>query len=120
MCAAARKDVVHLGRPQAIRSVWRERARIEAARRRGINAKQKQERENIKAGGKGSGVWSEKELQGIRKNGRFPPDTVWHHDPTVANRPDLAADPRFVHPLRGGRKGHLRDGHQGNYQNPRK
>jgi hypothetical protein len=96
-----------------------ERKAIEAARTRGVRAKRKEELENIRGGGKGSGVWTEKELEGIRQNSEFPDDARWHHDPTVANRPDLAADPRVVHPLRGGNKGHLRDGHQGNYQNPR-
>ena len=97
-----------------------ERREIDAARVRGRNAKIAEERADIKAGGKGSGVWTQEELQGIRQTGKFPDDVRWHHDPTVANRPDLAGDPRSVHPLRGGNKGHLWKGHQGNYQNPRK
>ena len=97
-----------------------ERRKIEAARRRGVNRKKAQELKDIKAGGKGSGVWTEKELEDIRRTEKFPIDARWHHDPTVANRPDLAADPRSVHPLRGGNKGHLHDGHGGNYQDPRK
>jgi hypothetical protein len=96
-----------------------ERAKIEAARRRGINAKKGQELADIQAGGKGSGAWSEKELEGIRKSGRFPIDARWHHDPTVANRPDLAADPRYVKPVRGGTKGHF-DAHGRDWRNPRK
>lgn len=67
----------------------------------------------------GSGLWSDKELEEIRLSGRFPLDTQWHHDPTVANRPDLAADPRVVHVLRGGIAGHLRDGHNMNWRNPK-
>jgi hypothetical protein len=96
-----------------------ERAAIEAARERGINAKQAEELKDIRAGGKGSGIWSEEELAGIRRTGKFPEDAVWHHDPTVANRPDLAADPRVVHPMRGGSKAHLRYGHDMNWRNPR-
>jgi hypothetical protein len=96
-----------------------ERAEIDAARSRGIRAKQAEELGHIRAGGKGSGVWSEKELQRIRQTGKFPDDVEWHHDPTVANRPDLASDPKVVTPLRGGRAGHLRDGHDGNWRNPR-
>jgi len=96
-----------------------ERARIEAARQRGIRAKKAEELENIRAGGRGSGVWTETELEVIRRTGEFPPDAQWHHNPTVANCPDRAADPRAVHPVRGGRKGHLRDGHKGNWRNPR-
>ncbi|MBM4328493.1 MAG: hypothetical protein FJ118_15180 [Deltaproteobacteria bacterium] len=96
-----------------------ERARIDAARERGVKAKKAEELADIQAGGKGSGVWSEKELEGIRRSGKFPDDVEWHHDPTVANRPDRAADPRVVSPVRGGRKGHLRDGHKGNWRNPK-
>lgn len=96
-----------------------ERNAIEAAREQGIRLKKAQELKDIKAGGKGSGVWKDEELAGIRNTGKWPDDAVWHHDPTVANRPDLAADPRSVHLMRGGKKAHLRDGHQGNYQNPR-
>jgi hypothetical protein len=96
-----------------------ERAKIEAARRRGRDARKKEELENIRAGGKGSGVWSDRELKSIRQTGRFPPDTVWHHDPTVANRPDLAADPRAVRPVRGGRKGHF-DAHGRDWRKPYK
>ena len=95
-----------------------ERAKIEAARSRGRDAKMREERADIKAGGEGSGVWKEKELEEIKQGGKFPPDSIWHHEPSVANRPDLAADPRAVHPLRGGRKGHLEDGHGKNWQNP--
>jgi hypothetical protein len=58
---------------------------------------------------------TEAPLQGHRE---FPIDAVWHRDPTVANRPNLAADPRVVHPMRGGDEAHLRDGHGGNYQKP--
>jgi len=96
-----------------------ERAKIEAARNLGIKRKRAEELVDIKAGGEGSGVWTKKELEEIRQTSRFPLDTRWHHEPTVANRPDLAADPRAVYPLRGGTKGHLRDGHEGNWQNPR-
>ena len=84
------------------------------------NAKKAEELADVRAGGKGSGVWSDEELEDIRKTGKFPIDTRWHHDPTVANRPDLAADPKVVHPLRGGTKGHLWDGHGGNFQDPKK
>ena len=84
-----------------------ERAQIEAARRQGIRAKQQSELANIKAGGKGSGVWTDKELARIRKTGTFPKDARWHHDPPVALRPDLAADPAVVRPVRGGHAGHL-------------
>jgi hypothetical protein len=97
-----------------------ERKEIEAARTRGINAKKAEELKDIQEGGKGSGVWSKEELAEIRRTGEFPPDAQWHHNPTVANRPDLAADPRSVRPLRGGTKGHLLDGHDGNWQNPKK
>jgi hypothetical protein len=95
-----------------------ERAKIEADRVRGVRAKQAEELKDVRGGGKGSGVWSEEELAAMRRDGEFPIDAVWHHDPTVANRPDLAADPRVVHPMRGGSKTHLRDGHGGNYQKP--
>jgi hypothetical protein len=95
-----------------------ERAKIEADRQRGARLKRAEERGDIKHGGEGSGVWKKKELEEIRETGKFPPDTIWHHEPSVANRPDLAADPRAVHPLRGGTKGHLRDGHRNNWQNP--
>jgi hypothetical protein len=94
--------------------------KIKAARDKGVRLKQAQELKDIRSGGKGSGVWSEEELEAIRRTGNFPIDAEWHHDPTVANRPDLAADPRVVHPLRGGKKGHLRDGHNRNWQNPKK
>lgn len=86
-----------------------ERAKIEAARNRGSKAKKREERENIKAGGRGSGVWTDEELEDIRRGGDFPDDVRWHHDPTVANRPDLADDPRAVRPVRGGTQGHLRE-----------
>jgi len=94
-----------------------ERAKIEAARNRGIRAKRREELADIRAGGKGSGVWTEKELERIRELGEFPSDVRWHHDPAVANRPDLAHDPRHVYPVRGGTKGHLWDGHHGNWRN---
>ena len=97
-----------------------ERRQIDAARKRGRDAKIAEELADIRAGGKGSGVWTKEELAEISRTGDFPVDTEWHHDPTVANRPDLAADPRVVHPLRGGRKGHLRDGHNMNWRNPLK
>jgi hypothetical protein len=118
---AARRMIVPKGRPPARLPPkgTPERAKIEADRQRGSRAKQREERENIRAGDKGSAVWSEKELEEIRQTGKFPRDTRWHHDPTVANRPDLAADPKVVHPLRGGDKAHL-DAHGGNYQDPRK
>ena len=93
-----------------------ERAAIENARNQGIRAKKAEELANIKAGGTGSGVWTEKELKDIRRTGEFPDDVRWHHDPTVANRPDLAADPRVVRPIRGGTPGHL-DAHGGNWRN---
>jgi len=96
-----------------------ERSQIEAARNQGIKAKQAEELANIRAGGKGSGVWTQKELEGIRQNGKFPDDAQWHHDPTVANRPDLAADPRVVRPVRGGRNRHLHEGHKENWRNPK-
>jgi len=92
-----------------------ERAAIEAARRRGIRAARAQELSNIRAGGKGSGVWTEAELRQIRQTGRFPADVRWHHEPTVANRPDLAADPNVVRPVRGGVPGHL-DAHGGDFR----
>jgi hypothetical protein len=84
-----------------------ERAAIESARRTGIRRKQALELENIRGGGKGSGVWTEKELARIRKTGKFPKDARWHHDPPVALRPDRAADPAAVRPVRGGHAGHL-------------
>ncbi len=95
-----------------------ERVKIERDRQKGIDRKKAQELADIKAGGKGSGVWTEKELKEIRQTGNFPDDVEWHHDPTVANRRDLASDPRIIRPLRGGRKGHLRDGHKGNWRKP--
>ncbi len=94
-----------------------ERDIIEAARARGIREAMSKELENIRAGGKGSGVWSNEELETIRKTGRFPIDTRWHHDPTVANRPDLAGNSAVVRPVRGGRKGHL-DEHGGDWRKP--
>ena len=94
-----------------------ERAAIEQARRQGVNAKKASELANIRAGGKGSGVWTEAELQQIRETGKFPADVRWHHDPTVANRPDLAADPSVVHPVRDGTQGHL-GAHGGDFRKP--
>jgi len=93
--------------------------KIKAARDKGVRLKQAEELGNIRDGGKGSGIWSDQELEEIRRTGNFPIDTQWHHNPTVANRPDLAADPRFVRPLRGGKKAHFRDGHNMNWQDPR-
>ena len=95
-----------------------ERAKIEAARKPGERAKMREELREIENGGEGSGVWTKKELEEIHKTKRFPQDAVWHHEPSVANRPDLADKPRAVHPIRGGEKAHLRDGHGGNYQEP--
>ncbi len=46
--------------------------RIKVARDRGVRAKKKEELNEIRSGGKGSGVWSEEELEGIRKTGKFP------------------------------------------------
>jgi len=92
-----------------------ERAVIEAARRRGIRAAKAQELANIRAGGEGSGVWTKAELRQIRQTGKFPSDVRWHHEPTVANRPDLAADPNVVRPVRGGATGHL-DAHGGDFR----
>ena len=63
-------------------------------------------------------MWTKKELKDIRRTGEFPLDTRWHHEPTVANRPDLAGNPLTVKPLRGGTKGHLKDGHGKNWQDP--
>ena len=94
-----------------------ERAAIETARRRGIRKAKEIELENILAGGKGSGVWSQVELQQIRETGNFPADVRWHHDPTVANRPDLAADPSVIRPVRGGTQGHL-EAHGGDFRKP--
>ncbi len=94
-----------------------ERAAIEAARRQGIRAARAKELEEIRAGGSGSGVWSELELTEIRKTGKFPADVRWHHDPTVANSPVLAADPSAVRPVRGGTQGHL-DAHGGDFRKP--
>jgi hypothetical protein len=95
-----------------------ERAKIEAARSRGRDTKMREELSDIENGGEGSGVWTKKELEEIRKTKEFPLDTVWHHEPSVANRPKLADNPLAVRPIRGGTKGHLRDGHGGNWQNP--
>jgi hypothetical protein len=95
-----------------------ERAKIEAARKRGERAGTREEFRDIENGGDGSGVWTKKELEEIRQNKEFPRDTVWHHEPSVANRPELADNPLAVRPTRGGRKGHLRDGHGGNWQEP--
>ena len=69
-------------------------------------------------GGEGSGVWEPHELIEIRDTGEFPKDVRWHHDPTVANRPDLAGQASSVRPVRGGIQGHL-DAHGGNWQYPR-
>jgi hypothetical protein len=96
-----------------------ERNAIEAARSKGIRLRQEQELANIRAGGNGSGVWNNEELENIRATGKFPEDAVWHHDPTVANRPDLADDPASVNIMRGGTQVHLQEGHQGNWQNPK-
>jgi hypothetical protein len=84
-----------------------ERQAIENARARGIQRKMAQELADIKAGGKGSGVWTEEELKVIRETEEFPDDARWHHDPPVALRPDLADDPNVVSPVRGGHAGHL-------------
>jgi hypothetical protein len=86
-----------------------ERAAIEQARKKGIKGAIARELTDIRAGGKGSGVWTEAELKKIRKTGKFPADVKWHHDPTVANRPDLAGDPSVVRPVRGGVQGHLEE-----------
>jgi len=94
-----------------------ERRVIETARDKGVKLKKAQEVDDIRAGGRGSGVWTESELVTIRKTGEFPKDTQWHHDPTVANRPDLAADPSVVRPVRGGIKGHL-EAHGGDFRKP--
>ncbi|MRG95098.1 hypothetical protein [Polyangium spumosum] len=94
-----------------------ERRAIETARDKGVRLKKAQELENIRAGGRGSGVWTDEELAEIRATGRFPDDVNWHHDPTVANRPDLAADPSVVRPVRGGTKGHL-EAHGGDFRKP--
>ena len=68
------------------------------------------------AGVVGSGPrQNEAELREIRSTGEFPNDVRWHHDPTVANRPDLAADPGVVRPVRGGVQGHL-DAHGGDWR----
>ena len=92
--------------------------KLKAERNKGVRAKQALELQDIRAGGRGSGVWTDEQLQNIRNTGEFPIDVRWHHNPTVANRPELAADPSVVYPVRGGNKGHL-DAHGGNYQNPR-
>ncbi len=92
-----------------------ERAAIEAARRRGIEAAKARELADIRAGGNGSGIWTQAELEEIRRTGEFPIDVRWHHDPTVANRPDLAADPNVVRPVRGGVRGHL-EAHGGDFR----
>ncbi len=96
-----------------------ERRKIEKARDDGIKAKKAQELENIRGGGEGSGAWTKEELEDIRRKGEFPDDAQWHHDPTVANRPDLAHKPESVHIIRGGREAHFEDGHGRNWQNPR-
>ncbi len=70
-----------------------------------------------RAGGAGSGVWTAEELKDIRATGRFPADAEWHHNPTLANRPDLAGDPSIVRPVRGGRRGHLKE-HGGDWRKP--
>jgi Domain of unknown function (DUF4157)/GHH signature containing HNH/Endo VII superfamily nuclease toxin len=84
-----------------------ERNAIEQARKRGIQRKQAQELADIKAGGKGSGVWTDDELATIRETEEFPADVRWHHDPPVALRPELADNPDVVRPVRGGTAGHL-------------
>jgi hypothetical protein len=94
-----------------------ERKAIESARRQGIDAAKERELSNIRAGGNGSGVWTATELEEIRKTGRFPADVRWHHNPTVANRPDLAGDPSVIQPIRGGIKGHL-EAHGGDFRKP--
>ena len=97
-----------------------ERNKIETARSAGVDARKAQELENILGGGKGSGVWTKEELEKIRRTRELPEGVVvWHHDPTVANRPDLAADPSAVRPIRGGRKEHFEQGHNRNWQEPR-
>jgi hypothetical protein len=53
-----------------------ERKAIEAARDRGIRAKRREELAEIQAGGKGSGVWTKRELEEIRRTKKFPNDTV--------------------------------------------
>jgi hypothetical protein len=94
------------------------RRKIDRDKQKGIELKQKEELADITAGGKGSGVWTEQELAAIRRDQVFPLDAQWHHNPTVANRPDLAADPKSVHVIRGGRKAHLRDGHDMDWRKP--
>lgn len=74
-----------------------------------------QELKDIKEGGEGSGVWTQEELKQIRQTKQFPKDARWHHDPSVANRPDLAGKAESVHPVRGGVKGHL-DAHGGDFR----
>ena len=93
-----------------------ERTAIEAARKAGIAAARRAELENIKAGGVGRGNYSDAELEAIRQAAEFPKDVRWHHDPTVASRPELAGDPTVVRPVRGGVKGHLAE-HGGNWRN---
>jgi hypothetical protein len=94
-----------------------ERKAIEKARKEGIKKKQDEELANIRAGGKGSGVWTDEELEQIRKTGKFPADAYWHHDPTVANQPDRAGDPSVIRPGRGGILGHLFE-HGGDWRKP--
>jgi RHS repeat-associated protein len=94
-----------------------ERKAIEAARSRGIAGARQRELSSIRTGGRGSGVWTDTELEQIRTTGKFPEDVRWHHDPTVANRPDLAGDPAVVRPVRGGEAGHL-EAHGGDYRKP--
>jgi RHS repeat-associated protein len=92
------------------------RAAIEAARQSGIRKAIARELAAIRAGGAGSGVWTEAELTQIRATGKFPSDVRWHHSPTVANRPDLAGNPNIIFPVRGGVPGHL-TAHGGNWRN---
>lgn len=92
--------------------------KIQRDRQQGIKLKKEQEMEDILAGGEGSGIWDEADLEYIRKYKEFPKGIAWHHRKTVANRPDLASDPNNVIPIRGGREEHLRDGHFGDWRKP--
>jgi hypothetical protein len=107
---SSRRRLPAIGTPQ--------RAAIEAARRQGIRKAKALELANIRAGGAGSRVWAEAELEQIRMTGRFPSDLQWHHDPTIANRPDLAGDPSVIRPVRGGTQDHL-DAHGGDFGRPK-
>lgn len=85
------------------------------ARSRGVQRAWEYERADVEMGGKGSGEWTEEQLEEIRNTGKVR-GAEGHHQRNVADHPGQQADPDNIKFYKD-RQTHLDEGHGGDWHN---